>query len=91
MNHRLYFINLLIYGLIATQVTSAFKTLACKLVNRLLLLGKPANMNTIIIIMSFQNGEKKKPTNLHMDQIEEENKHMRHPWSKLYEDLGFRV
>jgi hypothetical protein len=42
--------------------------------------------------MSSQNGEKKQPTNLHMDQIEEENKHMRHPWSKLYEDLlGFRV
>ncbi len=24
-----------------------------------------------------------------MDQIEEENKHMGHPWSKLYEDIGF--
>jgi hypothetical protein len=32
----------------------------------------------------------KKQTNLHMDQIGEENKHIRHPWSKLYEDIGFR-
>jgi hypothetical protein len=37
-------------------------------------------------------GKKKKKTILHMDQIEEENKHMgHHPWSKLYEDIGFRV